>query len=93
MMGVILNGDTLSTAMLDKLRKVPNLLVACLIPQLRNIQVACVIMFVCDDILAVQATNRQIWTVVNFILTVVGSFMFCYIAGYFANYSIPVVCI
>ena len=35
----------------------------------------------------VQATNRQVWTFVNF----VGSFTFGYFVAYYAGYTIPVV--
>ena len=33
----------------------------------------------------VQATHRQMWMVMNFVLTVIGSFVFGYFAAYFAG--------
>jgi uncharacterized membrane protein len=38
---------------------------------------------------AVQATSRQLWTVVNFIVTVVGAFMFAFCAAGAVGYSLP----
>jgi len=39
--------------------------------------------------LEVQSTNRQLWVVVNFLLTVVGAFTFGYFAAHFAGFDIP----
>lgn len=44
--------------------------------------------------LEVQAANKQIWALLNFLLTVVGSFVFGFFVGYYAGYSTPVcVCV
>lgn len=40
---------------------------------------------------AVSSVSRQMWAMVNFLLTVVGSFIFGYCAAYFANMDITVV--
>lgn len=39
----------------------------------------------------VQATSRQMWTVINFFLTVVGGFMFGFFVAYYAGFGIPAV--
>ncbi len=40
---------------------------------------------------SVQATSRQLWAVVNLLLTVVGSFVFGYFAAYYAAFDVPAV--
>ena len=42
-------------------------------------------------LLAVQSADRQVWAMLNFLVTVVGAFVFGYCAGYFAGYSMPTV--
>lgn len=42
-------------------------------------------------IIAVQATSKQIWAVVNFALTVVGGFVFGFFVSYYAGFTIPLV--
>jgi NhaP-type Na+/H+ or K+/H+ antiporter len=49
------------------------------------------VMCYCSVDFTVQATSRQIWAMVNFLVTVVGGFVFGYFVAYFADYSIPVV--
>ena len=38
---------------------------------------------------AVQSANRQLWVVVNYLLTIVGAFTFGYFVGHFASFDIP----
>ena len=38
---------------------------------------------------AVQSANRQLWVVVNYLLTIVGAFTFGYFVGHFAGFDIP----
>ena len=40
---------------------------------------------------AVQSTSRQLWTVVNFFVTVIGAFTFGYFAAHFAGLDVPAV--
>lgn len=41
--------------------------------------------------MSVQATSRQLWTVVNFLLTVVGAFVFAFFAAGAAGFTLPTV--
>lgn len=42
-------------------------------------------------VVSVQATSRQLWTVVNFLLTVVGAFVFAFFAAGAAGFTLPAV--
>ena len=50
------------------------------------------ILFIYDCLVflnAVQSANRQLWVVVNYLLTIVGAFTFGYFVGHFASFDIP----